>query len=190
MGDILEKIFAVILVVILMFFFPLLDAFERMDDLSYMTVYSATVKFVDAVRTTGHITPNMYSEFTQKLNSTGNKYAIEMVHRKSVYYPKNDTGVIGSGHESIRLDEEYNTDQILYKLGYYDYDNTTGTFIEKSPTGDEKYLEFTVGDYFYVSVQNTSATPATVIKRVIYGNNVTDLTIMVPYGGMVQNDGR
>ncbi|MBE5821307.1 MAG: hypothetical protein E7311_01800 [Clostridiales bacterium] len=190
MGDILEKIFAVILVVILMFFFPLLDSFERMDDLSYMTVYAATVKFVDAVRTTGHITPTMYSEFMQKLNSTGNKYDVEMVHRKSMYYPAKDVGGIAPEHGNVRLDEEFNTEQILFSMGYYTYDNATNTLNETSPTSDEGYTNFSVGDYFYVSVQNTSATPATVIKRVIYGNNVTDLVIMVPYGGMVQNDGK
>lgn len=195
MGDILEKIFAVILIVILMFFFPLLDAFERMDDLSYMTVYAATVKFVDAVRTTGHITQNMYTEFKQKLDSTGNKYSIEMVHRKSQYYPlkeKNDEDrAIGEGHEFIRLDDEFNTEQILYKMGYYEYDNVNNEFIETTPKDKTlKYDNFTVGDYFYVSVENISETPATVIKRVMYGSNVTDLVIAVPYGGMVQNDGK
>ena len=90
MGDILEKIFAIILIVILIFFFPLLDAFERMDDFAYMTVYSATRKFVDTARTRGEITIDSYVEFMEKLNSTGNKYKVELVHRQGMFYPKDE----------------------------------------------------------------------------------------------------
>ena len=114
MGDVLEKIFAVILIVILMFFFPLIDSFERMDDLSYMTVYSATVKFVDSVRNTGHITPQMYSEFVQMINATGNTYVVEMVHRQENYYP------IGTDQAEKLYDENYDTMSDIWTIN----DNT------------------------------------------------------------------
>lgn len=169
MGDVLEKIFAVILIVILMFFFPLLDSFERMDDLSYMTVYSATVKFVDAVRNTGNITPAMYTEFMQMIDATGNTYVVEMVHRQENYYP------VGTGAEKL-YDENYTT-QIL---------NVMKGGVAGGPIINN-YANFKVGDYFYVSVKNTNYTPATTMKNALMGFLVDATTIMVPYGGMIRN---
>lgn len=52
MGDSLSIIFATIVAVILMYFFPMIDTWERQDDLSYMAAYSAVVDTVDAVRNT------------------------------------------------------------------------------------------------------------------------------------------
>ena len=170
MGDVLEKIFAVILIVILMFFFPLIDSFERMDDLSYMTVYSATVKFVDSVRNTGHITPQMYSEFVQMINATGNTYVVEMVHRQENYYP------IGTDQAEKLYDENYTT-QILDEMRNH---VVNGPIIQN-------YQKFNVGDYFYVSVKNTNYTPATTMKNALMGFLVDPTTIMVPYGGMIRN---
>ncbi len=168
MGDVLEKIFAVILIVILMFFFPLLDSFERMDDLSYMTVYSATVKFVDSVRNTGHITPQMYTEFLQMIDATGNIYTVEMLHRQENYYPNGPDN-------AIKLYDENYTTQILD--------------IMKDGTGaiTKNYDNFEIGDYFYVSVKNQNFTPATTMKNALMGQLVDATTIMVPYGGMIRN---
>lgn len=169
MGDVLEKIFAVILIVILMFFFPLLDSFDRMDDLSYMTVYSATVKFVDAVRNTGTITPAMYTEFMQMIDATGNTYVVEMVHRQENYYP------VAIDRAEKLFDENY-TSQILEVM-------------RGGPTGhiSFNYSKFKVGDYFYVSVKNTNYTPATTMKNALMGSLVDPTTIVVPYGGMIRN---
>jgi hypothetical protein len=124
-----------------------------------MSVYATVVEFVDSVRNLGKITPDMYSQFMQSLNATGNRYEVTMEHR-------------------IRL----------YDINAYK--NVYTTQIESALDNNDIYDHMRAGDYFYVSVQNITATPATVIKRVMYGNNVTDLVIMVPYGGMVQNDGR
>ena len=87
--------------------------------------------------------------------------------------------------EYIRLDDEINTEQILEQMGFYTYDTSNDTLKESLPT--KNYEVFEVGDYFYVSVQNITPTPATVLKKVLYGKNLDDLNIMVPYGGMVQN---
>ncbi len=191
MGEILQKIFAVILIVILMFFFPLLDSFERMDDLSYMSVYAATVKFVDGVRNNGSITPAMYNEFIQVLNATGNTYSVEMVHRKSLVYPKKDNYALNEAHESIVLYDEFYEEEILAKMKVLTLVEEDGELKLVSNTNTSQqveYNDFAVGDYFYVSVKNISTTPATVIKRTIYAYNMDDLVIIVPYGGMIRND--
>lgn len=194
MYDVLEKVFAIILAVILMFFFPLLDSFERMDDLSYLSVYSATVKFVDSVRNTGRLTPDMYFEFKQILDATGNKYSVEILHRKVAYWPEHDDVLLGSPtfdptidtYGYLELYDEFYTYQILALMNIVKIDS--GEVVNNSNSSEYiEYTNFDVGDYFYVSIKNISTTPATIIKRVLYGSDVSELAILVPYGGMVRN---
>ena len=52
MGDSLSIVFATIVASLLLFLFPMIDTWERQDDLSYMAAYSAVVDTVDAVRNT------------------------------------------------------------------------------------------------------------------------------------------
>lgn len=52
MGDSLSIVFATIVATIIMFFFPMIDTWERQDDLSYMAAYTAVIDTVDAVRNT------------------------------------------------------------------------------------------------------------------------------------------
>ena len=194
MYDVLEKVFAIILAVILMFFFPLLDSFERMDDLAYLSVYSATVKFVDSVRNTGRLTPDMYFEFKQVLDATGNKYNVEILHRKVAYWPEYDDVLLGSPtfdptidtYGYLELYDEFYTYQILGMMNIVKF---SGEEVINNSNSSEyvEYTNFDVGDYFYVSVKNVSTTAATIIKKVLYGSDVSDLAILVPYGGMVRN---
>ena len=85
MEDSLIVVFSMILAVILMFVFPIMDTWERQDDISYMSVYATVVEFVDSVRNLGYITPTMYTQFLQSINATGNRYEVTLEHRKRIY---------------------------------------------------------------------------------------------------------
>lgn len=85
MEDSLIVVFSMILAVILMFVFPIMDTWERQDDISYMSVYANVVEFVDSVRNLGYITPTMYSQFLQSINATGNRYEVTLEHRRRIY---------------------------------------------------------------------------------------------------------
>ena len=85
MEDSLIVVFSMILAVILMFVFPIMDTWERQDDISYMSVYATVVEFVDSVRNLGYITPTMYTQFLQSINATGNRYEVTLEHRKHFY---------------------------------------------------------------------------------------------------------
>ena len=85
MEDSLIVIFSIILAVVLMFLFPIMDTWERQDDISYMMVYSATVEFVDSARNLGYITTNMYDDFLTSLSATGNKFDVTLEHRERIY---------------------------------------------------------------------------------------------------------
>lgn len=85
MEDSLLVIFSMLLAVILMFVFPIMDTWERQDDISYMAVYSIVVEFVDSARNLGYITPEMYDKFVQNISSTGNRYDVTLEHRERIY---------------------------------------------------------------------------------------------------------
>ena len=58
MSDTLVTIIAIGLAAVLMFVFPLMTMSDRTDDVSKLTVETATTEFVDEIRTTGKITPD------------------------------------------------------------------------------------------------------------------------------------
>ena len=56
MGDTLITVIAIVLAAVLMFVFPLMTMSDRTDDVSQLSVETATTDFVDDVRTTGKLT--------------------------------------------------------------------------------------------------------------------------------------
>lgn len=164
MGDSLSIIFATIVAAIIMFLFPMLDTWERQDDLSYMAAYTAVVDTVDAVRNTGRLTSDMYDDLVSTVNSTGNRFDIQMEHRQYVIVP------VDGGTPQMVYVNHY-TDEILNNLNV---------------SGD--YVEFNKGDFFYVSIKNTNKTQATMLKQNLYATKMETFKIGVPYGGQVKNE--
>ena len=60
MNDTVITIVAIFLGTILMFIFPLMSVSERSDDISQLTVQTATSEFANAVTTTGRISLSDY----------------------------------------------------------------------------------------------------------------------------------
>lgn len=170
MEDSLIIIFSMILAVLLMFLFPIMDTWERQDDISYMAAYSTVVEFVDSARNLGYVSKDMYDNFLQHLNATGNRYDITLEHRHRVY------GKIA--------DDESDDDEVYINS----YKNYYTNEIEKNLAKDERYT-MDAGDYFYVSVKNTNKTQSTLLKEVLYASPQEVFKIGVPYGGMVRNTG-
>lgn len=115
MEDSLAIVFAVIVAIFIMFLFPLMDTWELQDSLSYSTTYASVVDFVDTVRNTGKITPDVYDTFAGRLNSTGNSFNITMEHRKFI----EDVGGYMNVYTNEILRELDNGND--YKLEKYDY---------------------------------------------------------------------
>ena len=78
MGDSLITIIAIALAAVLMFVFPLMTMSDRTDEVSQLTVETATTEFVDDITKTGKITLDKYDKFVQNISSTGNSYDVEM----------------------------------------------------------------------------------------------------------------
>lgn len=165
MGDSLSTVFTIMIAVIVMFLFPMMDSWERQDDLSYMAVYTATVDFIDAVRNTGTLTKDMYESYLTELHGTANTFDITLEHREYMVVPSGSASeVVYLNHYSSEIEKE------LY-------------------SGNNKYL-FDKGDYIYVSVKNTNKTQATSLKQSVYGTVIETFKIGVPYGGQIKTSGR
>ena len=78
MSDTLITIVAIFLAAILMFIFPLMSVSERSDDISQLTVQTATTEFVDNSRAVGKITMDDYTKLVTTVSATGNTFDIEM----------------------------------------------------------------------------------------------------------------
>ena len=116
MGDTLITVIAIALAAVLMFVFPLMTMSDRTDDVSQLTVETATTEFVDKVRTTGRLTLDDYDRFVSTLASTGNSYDIEM----TIYHLDENPGVKVTQADITKVGENlyYNeyTTQINEKL--------------------------------------------------------------------------
>ena len=78
MSDTLITIVAILLAAVLMFIFPLLSISERSDDISQLSVQTATSEFVDNSRSVGKITMEEYTKLLNTINATGNAYDVEL----------------------------------------------------------------------------------------------------------------
>ena len=78
MSDNLSIIITVIILVVLIIFFPLYNYFERQDSMTYNMVLKETTNFVDQVLSSGYMTQDMYRDYITKISATGNFYDIQL----------------------------------------------------------------------------------------------------------------
>lgn len=178
MGDSLSIVFTIILAVVVMFLFPMMDTFERQDDLSYMAVYTATVDFVDAVRNTGALTVDMYNSYLTQIQSTGSFYDVTLEHREYKVVPAN------TGESEVVYLYHY-TSEIEEALNSADKTDDEGNLLKKGGL-----YTFNKGDYFYVSIKNRNKTQATLMQEALYATTIETFRIGVPYGGQIKSSYR
>jgi hypothetical protein len=167
----LGKIFAIILVTVMLFVVPISNSLQKQDDIIYNFVYETTNEFVDMIRANGYITPGQYAAFEEKIQLTGNLYIIEIEHQKIFYIPDSTSpGNIIAAYE-----------------GFYNYEILEQTlFNTLIPVANRNY-EFNKGDYITITVVNTSQTAYEQFKNSI-GRNPLNNTIYVIIGGMIGNE--
>ena len=145
MGDSAVTIVAIFLAAILMFVFPLMTMADKSDDVSQLSVQTATTDFTNKIRTTGYISQEDYDNFILTLSSTGNAYDAEITVQKLDQNPakksSGDTTAIG---------------QNVYYTMY------TKQVLDSLP------LSLTEGDIVSVNVQNTNTTIAGQLRNFMY----------------------
>lgn len=172
MGDSFVTIIAIFLAAILMFVFPLMSMSERTDDVSLLSVQTATTDFVDEVRNTGKLSLDSYNKYMQTLVSTGNSYEIDIKlqildENPGIKTTQADTTKIGEN-----LYYNYYTSQVEEKL------SNSGRITLKE------------GDRIAVSVKNTNKTISQILKNFFYNLSGNDTyQIFAQHAGIVTVNG-
>ena len=177
MGDSLMTIIGIVLAAILMFVFPLMSMSDRTDDISQLTVKTATTEFVDKVRTTGRLSIDDYAAFEQEISATGNTYDIEMEAKILDENPGKKTTQASSTRIGENVSYSMYTSQIL-------------DILSSNNEGTSKVLALKEGDMFSTSVRNTNTTLSQQLKNFFYtvaGNDT--YTIAAEHGGYVTANG-
>lgn len=174
MGDTLITVIAIALAAVLMFVFPLMTMSDRTDDVSQLSVETATTEFVDDVRTTGKLTMDKYSKFVENISATGNSYDVEMEAKILDENPGKKTTQAQATKIGENVYYSMFTSQILDTL-----DGTKNTV-----------LKFKEGDMFSVNVKNTNTTLSQQLKNFMYKVSGNDTyTIAAQHGGVVTATG-
>ncbi len=176
MGDTLITIVAIGLAAVLMFVFPLMTMSDRTDDVSQLTVETATTEFVDDIRTTGKLTMDKYSKFVENISATGNAYDVEMEIKVLDENPGKKTTQATATKIGENVYYSMYTSQILDSL------ESTGT--------QTKVLALKEGDIFSASVKNTNSTLSQQLKNFFYSVSGNDThTIAAEHAGIVTANG-
>lgn len=173
MSDTLVTIIAIALAAILMFIFPLITMSDRTDDVSQLTVDTATTEFVDDIRTTGKISADKYNQFLETIASTGNTYNVEMEVQVLDENP---------GKKTTQVDRD--------KIGENVYYSVYTSQIQDKLDNDKVY-KLKEGDIVSVNVKNTNQTLSQQLKNFFYkvvGNDT--YTIAASHGGIVTATGK
>ena len=87
MEENVQRVFAIIISIIIFFIFPLYISYEKKDDISYALALKITTEFVNNVKNNGYISYDMYTKYVSDLGATDNMYDIEFEHKAYEYYP-------------------------------------------------------------------------------------------------------
>lgn len=176
MGDTLITVIAIALAAVLMFVFPLMTMSDRTDDVSQLTVETATTEFVDDVRTTGKLSMDKYSQFVEDISATGNSYDVEMQLQVLDENPGKKT----TQAEPTKIGE--NVYYTMYTSQILDTINPS--------SGVTKTLALKEGDIFSVSVKNTNTTMSQQLKNFLYSVTGNDTYVVAAeHGGIVTANG-
>ena len=177
MGDTLITVIAIVLAAVLMFIFPLMTMSDRTDDVSQLSVETATTEFVDDVRTTGRLSIDKYNTFVQTLSATGNSYEVEMELQVLDENPGKKT----TQTESTKIGEN-----VYYTM----YTSQILDEIDRTESGKNVVLALKEGDIFSTSVRNTNSTLSQQLKNFFYKVTGNDTyTIAAEHAGIVTANG-
>ncbi len=87
MEDNVQRIFSILLAVLMFFLLPLYIAFEKKDDIAYNLALKVTTNFVNSVTEKGYLTYDMYNDYITELSTTGNVYDIKLEYIAKEYNP-------------------------------------------------------------------------------------------------------
>lgn len=158
-----EKIVELLITIVLLFLMPLQYAGAKTDVLNRTYVMTETAYLVDAVRSTGRLTDQMYQEYVRRLGTSGQVYEIQITHYEKLL---NET------------EEGYET----YYHGVYTEDILTRMF-------EDRQYDFFPGDFFKVQVNSIGPSMAERLSLFSKaGEGLGKKEVQVIYGGRIRNE--
>lgn len=168
MDDTLQRVFSILISVLILFILPLYITFEKIDDISYSLALKITSNFVDNVTAKGYLSEEMYNNFLTELSVTGNTYEVKMEHTAKkynpVYYIYDDDG------------------KIIKKLDYALYARTLEKIDTNIKIGNETYKKDNVKLSYNTSELKYSEKQILALLHDETGNN------SIPYSKMSPNE--
>lgn len=173
MGDTLITVVVIALVAVLMFVFPLMTMSDRTDDVSQLTVETATTEFVDDARTSGKLTMDNYSKYVENISSTGNAYDIELEVQVLDENP---------GKKTTQAENKKIGENVYYSM-------YTSQILDKLET--DGVLPLKEGDIISASAKNKSTTLSQQLKNFLYSVAGDDTyAIAAEHAGIVTANGK
>lgn len=172
MGDTLITVVVIALVAVLMFVFPLMTMSDRTDDVSQLTVETATTEFVDDARTSGKLTMDNYSKYVENISSTGNAYDVELEVQVLDENP---------GKKTTQAENKKIGENVYYSM-------YTSQILDKLET--DGVLPLKEGDIVSASAKNKSTTLSQQLKNFLYSVAGDDTyAIAAEHAGIVTANG-
>ena len=184
MNDNLSIVITVIIMSVLLVIFPLYNFFERQDDMAYNVALSSVTEFTDEVLNNGYIDQQTYSNFINKLATTGNLYDIQLeAHRNVLVNAQNISNNQNFKEYSQKYKIDYNSD--IFKS--IDSNDPVSTTTLSSTIIRDNIYKLNPGDGFFVKLKNKNTTMAGAIFNNIIPNS-SKIRIAINYGGIVKNN--
>lgn len=211
MDDNLQRVFSILLSVIILFILPLYITFEKIDDISYSLALKITSNFVDNVNAKGYVTEEMYNDFVSRLSVTGMTYEIKMEHVAKkytpAYYAYNENNVLlntfdysiysiyinkDASEGNVEIDgTRYNKDNIKLSYNTSEIKYTEKQILDKINSSDAKIYTMNKGDEFGVRIKNDNVTIATILFNAFtlgIGGIENNTRVYINYGGTVAEE--
>lgn len=189
MEDIIQRVFAVIFVVLVFFAMPIYMTFEKKDDISYALATKITSNFVDEVTAKGYLSESMYNDFISKLAVTGNTYDIKLEHIARKYSPVVNIYKKDNNQSSLQQTLEYQGNEVSeinnkkdYKVGETVYSKENWDVEVTYSMYEEFYTEKQILRYLTESSSNTKMKYQDSDNKIVYTMSVGD-----EFGVIVKN---
>lgn len=189
MEDIIQRVFAVIFVVLVFFAMPLYMTFEKKDDISYALATKITSNFVDEVTAKGYLSESMYNDFISKLAVTGNTYDIKLEHIARKYSPVVNIYQKNNNQFNLSQTLEYHGNEVSeikdekkYIVGKKEYSKEEYNVEVTYSMYEEFYTEKQILRYLTESSSNTKMKYQDSDNKIVYTMSVGD-----EFGVIVKN---
>jgi len=141
MEENVQRIFSIMIAVLVFFLLPMYVAFEKKDDIAYALAVRITSELTENIRNNGYISKKMFDSYISKMATTGNTYEINMEHKSYRYNPV-ICAYSDSTLSTLTGTFEYEIYKLNYLAGTITYaGNTYGNLVLSYVRNEEVYTE-------------------------------------------------